>query len=58
MKFLEGKNLQECYDTCGEVAQRWYDILTSKGEYVSDSELVDYIGESRVINKSVEEYGS
>lgn len=33
-KFLEGKTLQECYDACGEVADRWYDILESKGEYV------------------------
>ena len=51
-KFLEGTSLQECYDACGEVATRWYDILESKGEYVEDSELIDYIGESRVIGKS------
>jgi len=49
--------LQECYDACGEVADRWYDILESEGEYVDDYELVDYIGESRVISKTLEEYG-
>ena len=48
-KFLEGNTLQECYDACGEVADRWYDILVSKGDYVNDEELIDYIGESRVI---------
>jgi DNA polymerase epsilon subunit 1 len=32
--------------------------LESKGEYVDDSELIDYIGESRVIGKTIEEYGS
>ena len=57
-RFLDGSNLQECYDACGEVASRWYDILESKGEYVEDSELIDYIGEERVIGKSQEEYGS
>jgi len=55
---LEGTNLQECYDACGEVAQKWYDILEYKGEYVDDSELIEYIGEQRVIGKSQEEYGS
>lgn len=57
-KFLEGKNLQECYDACGEVADRWYDILESKGEYVDQQELIDYIGESRVISKALEDYGA
>ena len=32
--------------------------MLSKGEYVNDSELVEYIGESRVISKTVEEYGN
>ena len=35
-KFLEGTTLQECYDACGEVADRWYDILESKGAYVDE----------------------
>jgi DNA polymerase epsilon subunit 1 len=55
---LEGKSLQECYDSCGEVAERWYDILETEGEYVDDSELIEYIGESRVLSKSIAEYGS
>ena len=48
-RFLIGNSLQECYDACGEVAIRWYDILETEGEYVEDSELIDYIGESRVL---------
>ena len=48
-KFLEGTNLQECYDACGQVAQFYYEILTTKGEFVNDDELINYIGESRVI---------
>lgn len=57
-KFLEGTTLQECYDACGEVADRWYDILESRGEYVNAEELIEYIGESRVISKTLEEYGT
>jgi DNA polymerase epsilon subunit 1 len=55
-KFLEGSSLQECYDACGEVADRWFDILDSKGSYVDDIELIDYIGEERVLSKSIAEY--
>lgn len=56
-KFLEGTTLQECYDACGEVGERWYDILDSKGEYIDEVELIEYIGEERVIQKSLSEYG-
>lgn len=37
------------------MADRWYDILESKGAYVEESELIDFIGESRVISKTLEE---
>ncbi len=55
-KFLEGKSLQECYDACGEIADRWYDILETQGEYIDDAELIDYIGESRFLSKNLQEY--
>jgi DNA polymerase epsilon subunit 1 len=55
-KFLEGKTLQECYDACGEVAERWYDILETQGEYVDDSELIEYIGESRFLSRNLSDY--
>jgi DNA polymerase epsilon subunit 1 len=55
-KFLEGKSLQECYDACGEVAEKWYDILETKGEYIDDSELIEYIGESRFLSRNLKEY--
>jgi len=56
-KFLAGTTLQECYDACGEIAERWYDILETQGEYVGDEELIEYIGETRVISKKLTEYG-
>jgi DNA polymerase epsilon subunit 1 len=55
-KFLDGKTLQECYDSCGEVADRWYDILETQGEYVDDAELIQYIGEDRFLSKNLSEY--
>lgn len=55
-KFLEGKTLQECYDACGEVAERWYDILETEGEYVDDQELIEYIGESRYLSRTLSDY--
>ncbi len=55
-KFLEGATLQECYDACGEVADRWYDILETKGEYLGDTELIEYIGESRFLSRNLSDY--
>jgi DNA polymerase epsilon subunit 1 len=55
---LEGSTLQECYDACGEVGQRWYDILDSKGAYIDEIDLIEYIGEERVLSKSLKEYGT
>ena len=55
--FLDGSSLQECFDSAGEVAARWYDILESGGEYIDDNDLIDYIGESRVLGRGVEDYG-
>ena len=45
------------YDACGEVGERWYDILDSQGSYVDEHELVEYIGEERVLSKGLKEYG-
>ena len=53
---MEGKTLQECYDACGEVAERWYDILDTEGEYIDDAELIEYIGESRFLSRALNEY--
>ncbi len=55
-QFLSGKSLQDCYDACGEVADKWYDILETQGEYIGDAELVDYIGESRFLSRNLQEY--
>ena len=38
------------------MAQRWLDILLNKGIGLDDAELIEYIGESRVLSKSLMEY--
>jgi DNA polymerase epsilon subunit 1 len=57
-RFLEGGSLQECYDACGEVGKRWYEILEQEGGGLEDEELIEYIGEERVISKKLSAYGN
>ena len=55
-KFLEGKTLQDCYDACGEVADRWYDILETEGAYIDDTDIIEFIGESRFLSRNLSDY--
>ena len=56
--FLEGTTLQECYDSVARLADKWLDILYSKGADLDDEELFDLISENRSMSKSLEEYGA
>lgn len=56
--FLKGTSLKECYHACGEIADRWYTILENKGYGVPDEEILDYIQESKIMSKSLSEYGA
>ncbi|KAI8802655.1 putative DNA polymerase epsilon catalytic subunit A [Cladochytrium replicatum] len=55
--FLNGTTLQECYEAVAAVANKWLDILWSKGADLSDEELFELISENRSMSKSLEEYG-
>ena len=44
------------YESCGAIAERWLDILYKQGEGVEDEELLDYIAESKMLSKTIEEY--
>lgn len=48
---MEGSCLEECYKACAGVARRWIQVLTNKGYGLNDEELIDYIGESRMLSK-------
>ncbi|OLY79611.1 DNA polymerase epsilon catalytic subunit A, partial [Smittium mucronatum] len=56
--FLKGSSLQESYGSVAEVADRWLDLLYSKGEKLSDDELFDLLTENRNMSKTLESYGS
>ncbi|CAD8196556.1 unnamed protein product [Paramecium octaurelia] len=55
-EFLKGTNLTECYQACAEVGKKLLRILFTGGEGISQQELLDLIGESRVLSKEISEY--
>lgn len=56
--FLSGSSLDECYQAVGSVANRWLDILQSKGATLSDNEVLAYLSENRSMSKTLSEYGA
>lgn len=56
--FLEGEDLTQCYAAVAKVANRWLDVLHSKGSTLADEELMELISENRSMSKTLEEYGS
>ncbi|KAF8518703.1 hypothetical protein BU17DRAFT_90783 [Hysterangium stoloniferum] len=56
-KFLLGSTTEECYKAVAEVADRWLDVLFTKGESLGDDELVELIAENRSMSKTLAEYG-
>ncbi|BFZ59058.1 DNA polymerase epsilon catalytic subunit [Saitoella coloradoensis] len=55
--FLEGETREECYAAVARIANRWLDVLDSKGVTLADEELVNLICENRSMSKTLEEYG-
>ena len=55
-KFLEGDSLAGCYAAVAAVADRWLDLLDSRGAGVDDDELMSYISESCTMSKALDEY--
>lgn len=55
--FLDGKTLEECYGAVANVANRWLDVLDTKGKMLGDEDLMDLICENKSMSKSLEEYG-
>ncbi|PRW20477.1 DNA polymerase epsilon catalytic subunit A [Chlorella sorokiniana] len=55
-QFLKGATLEECYAAVAAVANRWLDMLDTRGVDLTDEELIDHISEMCVMSKSLEEY--
>lgn len=56
-QFLQGKTLEECYAAVAAVANRWLDLIDTRGLDLRDEELIEYISESSMMSKTLEEYG-
>ncbi|KAF2871023.1 DNA polymeras-like protein epsilon [Massariosphaeria phaeospora] len=56
--FLEGSTLEETYGSVAKVANRWLDILDTRGATLADEELIDLIVENKNMAKTLEEYGA
>lgn len=56
--FLEGTTLEETYGAVAKVANRWLDILDTRGASLADEELIDLIVENKSMTKTLEEYGA
>ncbi|CAJ0578382.1 unnamed protein product, partial [Mesorhabditis spiculigera] len=55
--FLNGKDLEACYNSVAKDANKWLDILFTEGADCSDQELFDLIAENRSMSKKLEDYG-
>ncbi|KAL5120346.1 DNA polymerase epsilon catalytic subunit [Pleosporales sp. CAS-2024a] len=56
--FLDGTTLEETYAAVAKVANRWLDILDTRGASLADEELIDLIVENKSMTKTLEEYGA
>lgn len=55
--FLEGDTLEGCYQAVANVANRWLDVLDTKGKMLEDEDLIELICENRSMSKTLAEYG-
>ena len=56
--FLDGGTLEEAYDAVSAVANRWVDMLENEGSDLAEKELLEYISESSMMSKSLEDMGT
>ncbi|PVU88703.1 hypothetical protein BB559_005442 [Furculomyces boomerangus] len=56
--FLKGDSLLGSYGAVAEVANRWLDLLYSRGAKLQDSELFELLTENRNMSRSLENYGN
>eukprot|EP00727_Mastigamoeba_balamuthi_P002173 m51a1_g11953 putative dna polymerase epsilon catalytic subunit a (2223) ;mRNA; r:757795-765860 len=57
-RFLDGKTLDECYESVAQVANSWLDVLESRGQAQEDDELLDLVTESSNMSRKLEDYGT
>jgi DNA polymerase epsilon subunit 1 len=56
-RFLDGGTLEECYSSVASVANRWLDVLDTRGIDLTEEELLELIADSKTMSKTLAEYG-
>ncbi|AMD19555.1 HCL596Wp [Eremothecium sinecaudum] len=54
--FLDGDSLQSCYLAVAAVANRWLDVLDTKGAMLETEDLISLICENKSMSKTLKEY--
>lgn len=55
-RFLNGNTLVECFAEVGKTCNKWLDVLMSKGEGMTDSEVLELLVEQNNMSKTLDEY--
>lgn len=55
-RFLEGKTLEDCYLHVGQTCDKWLDILVTRGEGMSDEQILELLAEQNNMSKTLDEY--
>lgn len=56
--FLDGADLEGCYQAVARIADKWLDVLDQRGSTMADEELIELICENKSMSKTLEEYGA
>jgi DNA polymerase epsilon subunit 1 len=51
--FLNGTTLAEVYESVATIANHWLDVLYSRGDGMSESELFELLSENRSMSRTV-----
>lgn len=54
--FLDGATLDECYASVAKCANRWLDVIDTKGKAMDDEELMELITENKSMSGKLDEY--
>ncbi|CAI5707059.1 unnamed protein product [Peronospora effusa] len=54
--FLDGDSLEECYASVAKCANRWLDVIDTRGKSMNDEELMALITENKSMSGKLDEY--
>lgn len=57
-QYLMGATLEECYRHCASVAKKYLAIIQRNGQAMDTSQILDYLQESRVLSRDLNDYGA